>query len=456
MALAFDAFANSTAVTGDISWTHTPVGTPKAVIVFVVQNAQSGADQVSGVTYGGVAMTEIAGSPNAKTAVESGVVYGYFLGASIPTGAQTVTVTVTGNASKRAGSVTLTAAADTAVQDTDATINSDSVANPSATLALGGISCFCMEGLFSGNPAVGDITPPTGWTSRLEHSYGQQTAGWYTYDTIGTADVTMGWTQTADDAIGLGVAIKESTGTIHEGAAAISTSVVVAAVAAAIYAASSAIAAAATTAAAAVIDLVGAAAIVAAATVVPVGVVDLAGATQISGAATVAPVGVLDLAGATSISVAATVAAAGSTGATHEGASSISGAGSVAPAGVLNLAGVSEISGSASVAPVAVLNLIGASAITGAATVAAAGTIPGLPQAPEISRAVDIRADGVQRILTETSWVELDFAGDYIVIGDAIVPVDFVLSVATQMDIVADSKDRIEAVVPDLIAVDLG
>lgn len=39
-------------------WTHTPVGTPRGIIVQVVQNA--GTDEVTGVTYGSVAMTEDA------------------------------------------------------------------------------------------------------------------------------------------------------------------------------------------------------------------------------------------------------------------------------------------------------------------------------------------------------------------------------------------------------------
>ena len=208
MSIAFDAFSSVAAGTGNLSWTHTPVGTPRGITVEVVQN--TGTDEVSGVTYGGTAMTEVTGSPNLKAAVEAGAVYCYFLGASIPTGPQTVLVTVTGASSKRAGAVSVTAAADTEVQDTDVTINSNSVANPSATLALGGNSCFCMEGFFSGSNDPADITELAGWTNRLEHDFTSQTAGWYTYNTIGTADVTMGWTQTAQDAVCIGIAIREA------------------------------------------------------------------------------------------------------------------------------------------------------------------------------------------------------------------------------------------------------
>ena len=53
---AFDAVscigADTDSNTGDLSWTHTPVGTPRGVIVLVAQNVANG-DEVDGVTYGG-------------------------------------------------------------------------------------------------------------------------------------------------------------------------------------------------------------------------------------------------------------------------------------------------------------------------------------------------------------------------------------------------------------------
>src|SRR5688572_13669586 len=117
MAIAFDAASNVAAGNGTLSWTHTPVGTPKGVLVLIASASLT--DQVAAATYGGTAMTELADSPLLQTVGdEGGSVYGYFLGSSVPTGAQTVEVTVTGAASKRAVAVTVTAAGDTAVEDT--------------------------------------------------------------------------------------------------------------------------------------------------------------------------------------------------------------------------------------------------------------------------------------------------------------------------------------------------
>jgi hypothetical protein len=211
MAVVFDAFSSIAEATGTLTWTHTTSASPKAAIVLVVQN--SGADGVTTVTYGGTSMTEVTGSPNLKTSGEPGGVHVFFLGASVPTGNQTVTVNVSGAVARVAGAITLTANADTEVVDTDATINSDAVANPSATLSLGGKTCFACIAFHSGRQAVGNITPTTNWTSRFENDFGAQLAGIYTYDTIGTTDVAAGWTQTSDDATAISLAVSEGSTT---------------------------------------------------------------------------------------------------------------------------------------------------------------------------------------------------------------------------------------------------
>ncbi|MCI0564015.1 MAG: hypothetical protein MN733_36530, partial [Nitrososphaera sp.] len=207
MTVAFDAATNSTEGTGNLSWTHLPVGTPRAVIVCIMVNGSS--DEVTSVTYGGASMTEVLGSPNIKTTGEAGVEHIYFLGSNIPTGNQNVTVTVSGNATKIATAITLTASTDTEVVDSDGTINSDSQANPSVTLSLGGRVSFAVIAFHSGHDEVTSITPLTNWTSRLEQDFGFRTAGVYTHNTIGSSDVTAGWTQTANDAVAMAIAVSE-------------------------------------------------------------------------------------------------------------------------------------------------------------------------------------------------------------------------------------------------------
>ena len=135
-------------------------------------------------------------------------VHAYFLGASIPTGAQTVAIDA--GASGAGGyAVTLTANADTEVVDSDNTINSDSVANPSVTLSLAGRSAFASIGFGSGQDDPTGIAPSANWTAQIEADGGAQTTGIYIYGVVSTTDVAAGWTQAADDAAAVAIAVAE-------------------------------------------------------------------------------------------------------------------------------------------------------------------------------------------------------------------------------------------------------
>jgi hypothetical protein len=103
--IAFDAQSETTGTT-TLSWTHTPVGTPRAAVVFCVAST-SATDVFSGATYGGTAMTLINGA--ADSAGEPAFTEGYFLGASVPTGAQTAVCTISsGTTAKWAVAYTFT------------------------------------------------------------------------------------------------------------------------------------------------------------------------------------------------------------------------------------------------------------------------------------------------------------------------------------------------------------
>lgn len=210
--ITFDTFSSVAAGTSTLSWTHTPSGDGliQGVVVFVVSN--SGADGVTGATYGGTAMTEVSGSPNLHASGEPGSVYAYFLGSGLGSGAKVINVNVGNAISKRAGAYGVNAHGDTMIVDADATINSDSQANPSVTLSTGGKLCFAAIGFHSGQNAPGSTTPLTNWTSNLENDFGNQVGGWYRFNSFLSADVTAGWTQTADDATMIGVLIGEADG----------------------------------------------------------------------------------------------------------------------------------------------------------------------------------------------------------------------------------------------------
>lgn len=209
---ALDAFSVGDSGTGNLSWTHTPVGTPRGVIVWC--GYISTAHQIDSITYGGDAMTEVELSPLVKLNNESASVHAYFLGTSIPTGAQTVSVTVNDITFKRCSSWTVTAGDDTSVNTVD-TLTSDSLDDPSSTLVTSdGVETFVTTALMTGFDAVGSVSPIAGYTVTLNSDQGTMVFNLARKSTNPTGgNVTYGWTSTsAEDVIMMGVAIREGTG----------------------------------------------------------------------------------------------------------------------------------------------------------------------------------------------------------------------------------------------------
>jgi hypothetical protein len=205
MAIAHDANTMINPwTTGTKNTTHTPGGVPRGVVVILIQNVST-TDRISGVTYGGVAMTRVLKSDLATG--ETGSIYVYFLGAGIPTGAVTVASTATSGGVTTAGVVsTVTAAADTEVEVSNSAAPGVG-ANPSLSLAVGaGVAAACYYGLFSGLDSVGS-TVSSGATQQFTTDFGDTTGYWARKLTTGST--TIGYTMSSDDVNHAGVAIKE-------------------------------------------------------------------------------------------------------------------------------------------------------------------------------------------------------------------------------------------------------
>ncbi len=200
---------NLTLGTGDRAFSANPGSAPKGCLVYIIHNANS--DFIAGVDYGGVALTEVTGSPLGKGGGEAGIVHAFFAGSGLPSGAQSVTVDTTAGSTYCAICYVLGGAADLELVDIE-TLSSNSLANPSATLSLSGRECFAAVGGFSGQDTFGGVTPRSGWANSMEQDFGSQMGVSYAYNTIGTADVTAGWTQTAEDVLAIAVAVGEISG----------------------------------------------------------------------------------------------------------------------------------------------------------------------------------------------------------------------------------------------------
>lgn len=215
MAVAYDAYSDAgefTAATDPKTWTHTPVGTPRGAVV-LIQQTGTASDFVNGaVTYGGVAMTRVPTNGFAQdTSVEAASVYAYFVGAGLPTGAQTVSIDHDNGifGTKHAICVTLTGAADLEVV-ASAKLENDA-ANPSVSLDSGARVAIKLFNLYSGQNALASITNPAGITrvSALKYAAGNFCHVYGYRTTPGTGSETVSQTATSDDVAMIGLAISE-------------------------------------------------------------------------------------------------------------------------------------------------------------------------------------------------------------------------------------------------------
>ena len=220
MAIAFDKIdsGSHSATDGVLSWTHTPVGTPACVIVYVA--IEDGTERNPTATYGGEAMAELNGGVG--NLVDGGV-YAFFIGDvgdTVPTGAQTVSITTDSHTSDKGGfSLSCTAADTCSVLDEDGTINSVATAGSgslTSTLSLTSVDAFCSLGFYNGYGANSNNSGLTNWsddTATQEIDFGTNTAGAYYYTIIAGTDVTFGVAQGAvDESIAvIGVAVRENT-----------------------------------------------------------------------------------------------------------------------------------------------------------------------------------------------------------------------------------------------------
>lgn len=215
MAVAFDAASEShTGATGSISeasfsWTHTPVGTPRGILVFTFCLAGSGA--ANGVTYGGVALTAVPGGYAQDTANEVGDVQAWFLGESIPTGAQTVEVQRDNNITiMYAIAASVTASDDTEVNEDGIVLLQENQTLAEQNVADGstGIDSLRFAAVMSGlsvMPAAGASS-----TSGPNLDIGVTTAGLVRETTAGQGSRPVGFSSgSADDVAAVHLAVRE-------------------------------------------------------------------------------------------------------------------------------------------------------------------------------------------------------------------------------------------------------
>ncbi len=207
MTVAFDAATEAatwTTTPDPFLFTHTPSGTPKGVVVKIDHGTEA-ANLITSVTYGGRAMTAVPRATD--TVTEPGAAYMYFLGAGIPTGAQTVSIDHTAGATvKHAVCETYTAAKDTEIGAFDTL--SENAASPQLTLVTAKSSLRTFV-IYSGAGATTDLTLLANHTAVHNHDYGNFVSRQDRQTTASAGSFTIGYTAANDDVAMVGIAIQE-------------------------------------------------------------------------------------------------------------------------------------------------------------------------------------------------------------------------------------------------------
>lgn len=360
MAVAHDASSEShasgsSASEASFSWTHTPVGTPRGVLVFTYSKAAGPPDDATSVTYGGVSLTAVSGGRATDTAGEPADCKAWFLGSSIPTGAQSVVVNRTNNATAMlAHCVTVTAAADTTTGTPVLLQEDGTVAEQSVDDGSPGTNSVRYAGLYYGTSAV--LTAGANSTALQASGFTGSGTNLARETTAGQGLRLVGFSEAvSDDRAGVHLAVKEVAGTTHNAAAAITATATVAGAARATYAAKGALTATATVNPAAQVTRNAAAAITATATVAAIAVVTKNAAASITATAT------LD----------------GAARATYAAVGALTATATVNPAARVSVAAVGALTATATVSGAASLITIhnAAVALTATATLNAAATV---------------------------------------------------------------------------------
>lgn len=190
----------------------TPSGTPRGFVCFI-QNEGTNTDAMTSVAYGAANVPRVGGGfgTAVDAAIELGILYAYFLGSGIPTGAQTISIVHNTGifGTKHAWAMTVTGTGDIEIVDVNK-IEGDT-SNPRIALNSGSRTALRVMGLYCGQDAIANITNITGVTRHTANKYsGSSSCYAYGYQTTpGSGSFSMGQDYSTDDTAMIAMALSE-------------------------------------------------------------------------------------------------------------------------------------------------------------------------------------------------------------------------------------------------------
>jgi hypothetical protein len=190
------------------TFTYTPVGAPKGVVVNIYHGDVS-TDLITGaVKYGTATLTRITRAVDTQN--EPGAVYQYFYGGALATGTQTVSITHSGTTNVKVVSVcTVTAATSTRISVS--AILQENQADPRAALDSGADDSLRYCVVYSGQASTANVAlvSTATMTAVSANDFGAFVGRVDRQTTHSTGVFTIGYTSTSDDVAFSALAIAE-------------------------------------------------------------------------------------------------------------------------------------------------------------------------------------------------------------------------------------------------------
>ena len=179
-------------------------------LIQIVSQSRSGgvSNDVTGITYGGVSMSFVDSAKNA----ENRWCIVYYLGTGIPTGTQSVSVSLSSSKAFSVQAIGITASNDTELAGIGSAKTVTTGSNPSVSITGISGASYGFGFFYSGLPNTGDVTAGSGMTMRLQRDVGPETLHAESRTSeLASGNMTIAFTASSDTVSMVGVAVQEST-----------------------------------------------------------------------------------------------------------------------------------------------------------------------------------------------------------------------------------------------------
>lgn len=210
MAFGDVLFSTLTSSAANPTFVHTPAHVPKAVILTAVKNLLSSTTAISSISYAGAQLTKLSVSVDSAGELGTAEIWAVTsTSVAMSSGAATVAIGKASTATFQYVCQTVTADGNITVASTHRGLEDQNTSNVTVSIAKAGALRWAFGCDFSGVGSVTESTIIAGQQFVANLDFGNQCSFHQRESTAGTADITFGNTQTADDWALVAIAIQE-------------------------------------------------------------------------------------------------------------------------------------------------------------------------------------------------------------------------------------------------------